>query len=625
MPLSIEDTSPYVSITILVCDSMTPEELRAGLSSVIDNLTEKDADKPAFESRIIDGDLPEPLTVRETVFSIITYKEERRPSWYSIGDLIDTTNHHILISQHQQYVALAFTDNALRDRVVSSVIRSQSAPFTNARLVPPDEMRTAFIGDQLKTLWLSGTHRRTAIKADSKILSGIELEAALNPLEDQSYYYSSVRSHSPITSQNGGELGSVIGCNPQKSRVWLGPTKSWDNFAEAVEAILQLAIAARGRQPAKPIPVLAQPISGVPSAQTPYGISVIVPELLFSDYVTPGDDAWINEFQDAARFAVVPIARQPGQSAAGLRAKVFWGTDYYGDIKYEFTEKTSGDVALKTTIQDWNQQKYKADDILKLCCDPDFLTIYFDDGYTFARGAFYKTNFRDAQFGDWEWVDLSGFNIKAEKPLGGPNGKTLDVPGMGAVNDKSLFGYTVKHWLNGLGGGSPRGWLACDDGSMESADFIHFDPQAGRHGELSLIHVKGSKSDNARREVSVTDYEVVVGQAVKNIRYLDRGNIIEKLAQGAGNNIASAVWENGTRRADRTGMIDALRSSGSAFKKKVYVFQPRVCRSSYEKLRNANTQSNKVLRLKQLDALLLSAKADCNGLGADFCVVADSR
>src|SRR5690606_13184391 len=103
----------------------------------------------------------------------------------------------------------------------------------------------------------------------------------------------------------------------------------------------------------------------------------------------------------------------------------------------------------------------------------------------------------------------------------------------------SLFGYMVKRWGIVEGQPGPSGWLACDDGSMESADFIHLD---GEGRTLSLIHVKGSGTASATRGISVTDYEIVVGQAIKNLRHLDRGLLIEKLEAGTDHQIATATW-----------------------------------------------------------------------------------
>ena len=53
-------------------------------------------------------------------------------------------------------------------------------------------INAAFVRGKAPT-WLSATHRRTTVKADSKVLSGIDLRDALNPVEDQSYYFTAAR------------------------------------------------------------------------------------------------------------------------------------------------------------------------------------------------------------------------------------------------------------------------------------------------------------------------------------------------------------------------------------------------------------------------------------------------
>jgi hypothetical protein len=193
-------------------------------------------------------------------------------------------------------------------------------------------------------------------------------------------------------------------------------------------------------------------------------------------------------------------------------------------------------------------------------------------------------------------------------------------------DDTSLFGSVAKHWPNLLDGGAAAGWLICDDGSMESADFIHFNDQAPR-ARLSLIHVKGSGSAALQRGISVSDYEIVVGQAVKNLRYLDRTNIADKLASETDKLIATAVWRDGVRQRNRKDVITALRQAGSNIDKAVYVFQPRVRKSTREKIiariQAGRLDNSDVRRLQQLDTLLLAARAECFGLGAEFHVIGE--
>ena len=213
--------------------------------------------------------------------------------------------------------------------------------------------------------------------------------------------------------------------------------------------------------------------------------------------------------------------------------------------------------------------------------------------------------------------------FKNEKPL---VGRRFAVENLGNADDKSLFGLVARHWPNMDARGEPTGWLVCDDGAMESADFIHLD-ETRSPPELTLIHVKGSGSGDAKRDLSVSDYEVVIGQAVKNLRHVDRGLLADKLTANAGGVLKNAVWYNGERQADRKALLKILKALGSNLKKKVVVFQPRVRRSVFNDIRKkmdgGKPPDAAVRRMQQLDALLLGARADCFSLGASFAVVAD--
>lgn len=262
--------------------------------------------------------------------------------------------------------------------------------------------------------------------------------------------------------------------------------------------------------------------------------------------------------------------------------------------------------------------------LLKICEAPENLTIYFDTGHTYSRGLFYETRFRDARFEDWEWVRMDRDNtlFKNEKPL---DGRRFAVENIGNANDKSVRPCRPSLAEHGCEG-SPAGWLVCDDGAMGSADFIHLD-DARNPPELTLIHVKGSGSADAKRNLSVSDYEVVVGQAVKNLRHIDRGLLRDKLAANATGVLKDAVWHNGERQKNRKALLQVLKGLGSNLKTKVVVFQPRVRRSVFNAIRKKMDEGKPtdaaVRRMQQLDALLLGARADCFSLGASFAVVAD--
>jgi hypothetical protein len=364
--------------------------------------------------------------------------------------------------------------------------------------------------------------------------------------------------------------------------------------------------------------VCSSDLEGLAAASAPYDMAIVVPEAITAGAENAEDDLWLHEFADAVRFELTPRGASPS-----FEAEIFWGKESYGRILYEFSSNADLSASVKTTFLDWTAEAERRDEIRTICEDADLLTVYYDTGHTFSRGLFYETAFRDARFKDWEWVKLNEFDVEAEKPL---DGKKLRIGHIGDPEDNSLFGFVAKHWPNHLTRKKPSGWLVCDDGSMESADFIHFD-DTSKPPRLTLIHVKGSGSAAATRHLSVSDYEIVVGQAVKNLRYLDRGHIAEKLASNRDNQIGSAVWRNGKRQKDRSAILKILAGAGSNMRKSVVVFQPRARKSKVESIGKLIAKHefnrNEVRRLQQLDALLLAARAECFGLGAEFSVVGE--
>jgi hypothetical protein len=350
-------------------------------------------------------------------------------------------------------------------------------------------------------------------------------------------------------------------------------------------------------------------------------MAIIVPEAVSAGVEDQDDDTWLHEFSDAARFEIKPAVGTPS-----FEAEVFWGRESYGHIKYDFSNGVDAAFpTVKVTVLRWKTDADHQEIIRKICENTDLLTVHYDTGHTFSRGLFYETKFRDARFLDWRWARFGTkkFDVGAEKPL---RGKKFIIENIGNAKDQSLFGFVAKRWPNLLTLGGPTGWLVCDDGSMESADFIHFDDRASPPA-LTLIHVKGSGSVAPNRQLSVSDYEVVIGQAVKNLRYLDRSHISEKLALNKDKKIGAAVWHNGKRQSDRKDILKILDRAGANMNKTVCVLQPSARRAEVEAIgeRMAIGDVNRadVRRLRQLDALLLAARAECLGLGANFQVVGE--
>ncbi len=622
MPISYDLCAPFLSTTLLRIKGTVNLDVANLREAVVTHL--KKGSEPGKRTKVkrkIHRNSPEIIQSGSMEVAWIHYSESRPPAWYIGDDLMEERHHAIFIAGTGKLVALTVSDSSLRNTVVAAVRKGASRPFSDLSLLSSKQINDAFLGARVRTLWLSGSHRRTATKADSKILTGVELEAALNPLEDQSYYFSSVRSTLDGARLAAAGSNVIVGATPSNSRVWLGPSKGWQDFIQRISALLDAAALAI-KNPTSGItalPILAQPIDGLPAAAEPYDMAIINPE----DTPTGGEDSsrtqWLHEFSDAARFQVFAEAGAPS-----FEAEVLWSAERYGRIRYEFSADAASAPMVKAIVKDWEDGADHQEEIRNICEDTDLLTVYFDTGHTFSRGRFYETQFRDARFSDWKWAKLKGFDVGAEKPL---SGKKLKIDEIGDAKDDSLFGFVAKHWPNHSNLGKPTGWLICDDGSMESADFIHFN-EAEKPPHLTLIHVKGSGSAAGRRELSVTDYEVVVGQAVKNLRYLDRTKVHEKLASNKDDKIGAAVWHNGIRQKNRDEILKLLEKAGSNMKTTVCIFQPRARKSAVEALAAKRLPKSKgkhhdIRRLQQLDALLLSARASCFGLGADFVVIGE--
>ena len=614
MACSISHCAPYLSITMYRVEenkSVSVQDIRRAVRRKLREPSSKQ--KRTFRWLGVDVD-----TDPDVALSALRYLEERKPAWYQGSELHDQHNHIVAILKRGQVVGLTFSSPTARNLIFRSIQESKHTEFKYLQAFAPQDMEVAFVENQIRTLWLNSTHGQTVIKPDSKILSGLELESALDPLEDQAYYFSSIRStcRNQALSSSGTD-DAIVGVRPTRAQVWIGPTASWDNFLRRSVEVLGHAEQrlAQRRAVSSTIPVLAKATPGLVGVEGAYGVALIVPETIGTDIPHVDDEErWLEQFRDSVQFKdIIQIDGGPN-----FAAEVFWNEQHLGKLQYLF--KNVGN-AVKLTVKG----KFDGDDdyldvLRRVCSDPDNLTIYYGSGHTFARGRMFLTNFRDAQFTDWRWVNMrfDGTEVHKEKPY---NGRRFVVDNIGRDGDKSLFGLVARHWPNLQKCGRQTGWLVCDDGAMESADFIHLN-DAPEVAELTLIHVKGSGSNDQERGISVSDYEVVIGQAVKNLRHVDRLMLKNKLERNGDGALRGAVWHDGERQENREGVIQVLEAIGSRLRRKVVILQPRVTKTEYNRVREMIAENRgpigKRHRLKQLDALLLSARANCFGLGAGF-------
>jgi hypothetical protein len=594
MPTNLEEIRPFKSL--LLASVKQGGALQTHVDAVVDDtLTMLAArDRVTVQhrepARTTDG-----LTV-----GFVHYRETRRAAWTADERISDTFNHLVVVCRRHRQVAIYASDSRFRSAMSRRFRDSESLPgLGTLEEIDPLLLNAVFVRGPTRTLWLSGMHRRTSVKADTKVLSGVDLRDALDPLGDQSYYFSAARSQVKIG-------GVPVGVTPRKSSIWAGTTSAWTEFRDFVVRLLGELESAVGREEA-PLPVLAIPEIKASILGEAYEVGLQPPELLADD---PSIGA--EERQEMERWAFKARFEIVDSTGSGLTAEVFLDDERLGTLVFEVEASNPARVAWSVTGTPASAAVAEELAAAQQHCEKaSWLTVRYDSGHAVSDGAVFKTRFRDLPFRGFVWVDLAGFEVGREKP-----GK-LDAIG----TDTSLFDWVQRNWPNVDGtGGMPGGWLACDDGAMEIADFIHLDENTSPP-TLALIHVKASNSSRPERKISVAPYEVVVAQAVKNLRHLDSELLAEGLRSGMSHRVGKLVWHD-RERSDRAQMLSALGALGTNYQRRLVVFQPQVTKARHDAARSGG-ETLEFRRLQQLDSLLLGADADAHALGAPFTVLAE--
>ncbi len=560
-----------------------------------------------------------PIGDRSFETGSLHYEERRRPPWTSDSDTIDVVNHLVVVCRRGDHVAIALTDTALGQ----ALLKQFSGAGEGLSALEPIEIRAlnaAFARGAARTLWLSGIHARTTVKADSKVLIGEDLRDALDPLGDQSYYFTAARCVTKL-----GKRPTPVGISPRQSRVWIGPSRSWADFQDRVSRVFDCLEGIRKTSPKddEPFPILATPLSSPGDVSGAFDVSILAPEATAEEREQK-IRIQQEELAYETNFKVVPT------EGANLVAEVRLGQTLLGRLNISVDASNPAHVRYAIKPEPDKGQESFLKECVDLCKNRDWFQIRYESGHTLSGGMLYSPRLRDFHFENWRFADFSGYDIGKEKPTGKKEGRQVFVPEWVGTKD-SLFCWVVNNWPYLDGVGHRRGWLASDDGAMERADFIHLDI-AMDPPWLTLIHVKGAHGAGPGCSVSVSDYEVVTAQAQKNLRSLDRIFLEAGLAEGLTKRIGKLVWHDGKRQKDRTGFLKTLNGIGENLRKRVVVVQPRLSREILKSVRIEQEKiagkkgakpSGDVMRLMQLETLLVGAQNACRGREAEFWVIAD--
>lgn len=631
MPIEVQQLKPYKSLLLA--------HLEEGYSnSIVDSVIGDFKSQFAFSSdpdlnigvekpsEIRRVELPATGRFDELEVGFLLYEERREPPWLRLGGgIADLFNHLLLVCRRDGLVAIYLSDPRRRGAIVKAIKEKQGSGFSHLELLHRRELNDAFVKGPTRTLWLEGIHPPVSVKADSKVLIGQNLRDALDPLGDQTYYFTAARSSVP-------ELGLPIGVSARGSRVWVGPSREWDDFAVTVCSLMHHY---DSNASADPMPVVALPIEQeeAPQLEKAFDLHLMAPELL--DEAADIDEQKrqvMERWAYSSRFEIL--------SAQGdcLQARVWLQNEPLATVEFQVNASDPTDVRVAAEVvgteapvsdELLEEEKVSREELLKeleeVTNKAGWLKIWYESGHTCSEGEIFRMRFLDLPFLNYQWEDFSRWNISLEKFW---KGKIPDDPFSAIDGSDSLFSWVKAHWPAGNPYSRWRGWLACDDGAMEIADFIHLDDQR-RPPLLSLVHVKAAdiKTDSqsgipkADRGLKVSAYQVVTAQALRNLRYLYRPNVAADLAKGLEHKIGQLVWHDGSK-STREKMLDALSKIGHSYQRQIIILQPQVMQSRIKAVRS-NPKHPDLPALQQLDSLLLSAEASCRDVQAYFKVVAD--
>lgn len=603
-----ESLRPYISLLFLQCPSGQEEVAFAKLVEFMKRAGSRR--DHGTSSLVAAGIAGAPGLLRrapgqsgvDQIYGLIR-RIETNPSWAVQGSPYTDIRHVLCIVLRRGRVFAIYSDSSIRDAIARWVKREPRPPLHR---ISQNVVQGAFLRGEAKGLWLRGTHMRSARRPDTKHITGMRVQDALSPLEDSSFAMSAAKAALPDNAGLTALLGTV-GTVPRKGLVWNRQAHEFSEFLAASAEALELIEGTMASSAVlnRPFPILAVESHDLSEVRGAYDILTLDPDDLPT---SPEVTEEMIEVADVLRRATLAVrgsldsvdfqieVGMDGSSAGILQATVRMNGD---DVCFTF--------GYAPRTEPTNPEPVRT--VLNALEDDDLFAVYYDSGHVVTPNGIWHRNANSAPFPNWRFPDFSGFDITTEKPANTPKEIHARV---GISGDTSLFGWVARHYS--------AGWLICDDGPGEAADFVHISPDA----VLSLIHVKGARSSSPTRTVAVSPYEVVASQAAKNSRHLDDLAVFSDhlMISYSGR----AAWTDGRRVPDRREFLEALGSLMASDKRQVVIVQPHVCEQTYTRIRAGNgigpgQRALEFFRLSTLETLLHTTRAAAVAVGADLEVI----
>lgn len=477
------------------------------------------------------------------------FKKTTQAPWTADQTVLDVEQHILVLVEHDLVLGMSTSASEVRDRV--GQLLSTKAGLT---AMPAKDLETAFLRSaQLRTLWLTGIHRRSPFKADSKVLMGSQLQTALSPLDDRTFRPSSGRADTGLAASTGL---SKVGVSPKRSYAWIGPTTDFTGFASRYKTLIR-HISAKRKMSLAPLPILAQALPKAPAAGTvsaAFDFAFLAPETAAD--LDSATKLLLEAFEARLSFTTTGNAADQNftlhindrDHVNTNRAQQDWVVDVTVAL---VGASATGDLA--TDSQGWP----RLGAFNKLLLNRSLWSVWYDTRHSLGGGEWTMLDARASSFeGTIKAVDftIGNWDIESEKPLPPNGGRSVVWTQIGA--DESLFSWWIRNGMaecfpafNSATDPSSFAFVICDDGKNELADFIVMakhhcfaTPTNPSHLAFVMVHIKASSSRDLARDMAPKQYEEVLGQATKNLGRVQFPDTRQYLLGRLGRGVAM-MWE----------------------------------------------------------------------------------
>jgi len=549
-------------------------------------------------------------------FITVFFKYDHPPHWAPNSGINETTYGYFTLGLTNGYFVFHCSSNDVKEAVLD-LLDSNTFPIDR---VSREVLNYAFIvKKEIKTIWLHGIHKKTAVKADSKALTGTDLRQAFDPSADQSYSYNSLRGSVRIEKKD-----RTFGVNLSEAYVWLYKLNSWRDFLEKCDALTTILMNARGRVSSAPLDTVSHPIRDLGLMKAAYDFSIYDPDSQLAPNLGDVKVALLRTIKADYEFDVPPNLIQDNVVRVRVHHLDNGLRSYVGDIAAEPIIQSER-LRFDTTIVNAQPgQIGKVREFERIFRHPTLVQAWYESGHAITGGGCYEVNYKSAPFNGIFWASFPNTNILKEKPLPPANGTFLS--NIGSLGEDSLFSWVYRALKRGTNNerlahlrmASSNDWLLCDDGSGEVSDFVHATTHSNVH-HLTLIHVKAANSSQVTRLISVSAHDIVINQAIKNIGSLTKTSIVTTLSQRISHASSKPAWSvvNGAViPVAASSFVSHLNTwSSGRVRCHVIVVQPHTLRTVFRNKTNSRQH-------EQLCTLLNSAAHQVAGLGGTFTLVA---